>query len=113
VDAFAVISNFNGANSWIKQHGDKYGAVQIQLEAPDAVRLKHSINEYEKFRTEEYGTATVKAAMAMAQLQLKQAQLEVAQRKLFFSGFRMPAWDAELAANSAEIAELNRKLQPL
>jgi hypothetical protein len=60
VAAFQVVSNFNGANSWIRQHGGKYGAIQIQLEAPDAVRLKHWINAYEKFRTEEYGTATVK-----------------------------------------------------
>jgi hypothetical protein len=59
VEAFAIVSNFNGANSWIKQHGHKYGAAQIQLEAPDAVRLKHWIKAYEKFRTEEYGTATV------------------------------------------------------
>lgn len=60
--AFEVISNFDRANSWIKQHGEKYGAMDIQIEAPDAVRIKNWINAYETFRAEEYGTATVKDA---------------------------------------------------
>jgi hypothetical protein len=48
-----------------------------------------------------------------AQLQLQQVQLEVVQPRHFFSGFRDAALDAELAANSAEIADLSRKLQQL
>ena len=48
-----------------------------------------------------------------AQLQLRQIELEVAQRKLFLSGFKRLDWDAELAANSAEITELTRKRQAL
>jgi hypothetical protein len=44
---------------------------------------------------------------------MRQIQLEVKQRRLFFSGRRNSALDAQLAANSALIAELNQKLQRL
>lgn len=58
-DAFGVVSKFDRANSWIKKHGKQHGAHPIQLSAPDAVRLKHWIAAYERFRVEEYGSATV------------------------------------------------------
>jgi hypothetical protein len=48
-----------------------------------------------------------------ADLQLRQVHLEVAQRGNFFSGFRNAAIDAELAANSAKIADLSKKLRQL
>jgi hypothetical protein len=48
-----------------------------------------------------------------AHLHARQTELEVAQRRLFLAGYRNPAFDAELAANSAEIAELNRYLESL
>ncbi len=34
----------------------------MQLEAPDAIRLKHWIKAYSKFRTEQYGRAEVEEA---------------------------------------------------
>lgn len=46
-----------------------------------------------------------------SQLQMRQTELEVTQRAIFFAGSRDTAIDAELAANSAEIAELTRRLQ--
>jgi hypothetical protein len=58
-DSFDVVSKFDRANSWIKKHGEQPGAHPIQLEAPDAVRLKHWIAAYERFRVGEYGSATV------------------------------------------------------
>jgi len=48
-----------------------------------------------------------------AELQLRQVHLEVAQRGNFFSGFRDAALDTELAANSAAIADLTKKLRQL
>ncbi len=61
-DAFDVVSKFDRANSWIKKHGKPHGAHPIQLDAPDAVRLKHWIAAYERFRVGEYGSATVDEA---------------------------------------------------
>jgi len=58
-DAFEVISNFDRANSWIKNHGDKHGAAKIQLDAPKAVRLGRWIEAYERFRTKFYGKESV------------------------------------------------------
>lgn len=61
-DAFDVVSKFDRANTWIKKHGKQHGAHPIQLDAPDAVRLKHWIAAYERFRVEKYGSATVDEA---------------------------------------------------
>ena len=61
-EAAEVISNFDRANSWIKKHGDKHGALPIQLDAPDAIRLKHWIKAYDRFRIAEYNSAGVEEA---------------------------------------------------
>ena len=56
---FEIVSKFDRANRWIKEYGNQHGAHSIQLDRPDPVRLNHWIAAYERFRSEEYGAATV------------------------------------------------------
>ena len=58
-DAVNIVSGFDRANSWIKKYGSQHGALPIQLDGPDPVRLKHWIAAYERLRVEEYGAKTV------------------------------------------------------
>jgi hypothetical protein len=60
--AFDLYLKASGGNSWIKNHGHKYGASPIQSEAPDPVRIKKLIAAYDQYQIEQYGESDVKDA---------------------------------------------------
>jgi hypothetical protein len=61
-DAFELLSQVDGGNLWLRNHGHKYDALPLQREAPKPLRIGMLVEAYEQYQADKYGEGDAKDA---------------------------------------------------
>lgn len=60
--AFQTLSRISAGSLWLRNHGHKYDALPMQLEAPTPIRIGKLVEAYEKYQAEQLGEGDAKDA---------------------------------------------------
>jgi hypothetical protein len=57
-----LLCQISGGNLWLRNHGHKYDALPMQLEAPNPIRIGKLVEVYEKYQADQLGEGDAKDA---------------------------------------------------